>query len=97
MEEEGIFYFFKHSKDGHMMVVGNSNRVLPDIPGTTKMQWDVVEGGGRERREGRNVHEWVKRQEVRSGKFTMLDHSFDLPGGASGCRSARWTAWRSGA
>ena len=80
MEEEGICYFFKHAKDGHMMVVGNSNRVFPDVPGPSKMQWDVVEGAGHERREGRNVHEWVKHQEVRSGKFTMLDHSFELPG-----------------
>lgn len=77
MEEEGIFYFFKHAKDGHMMVVANSNRVIPDVPGPSKIQWDVVEG---KRREGRNVHEWVKHQEVRSGKFTMLDHSFELPG-----------------
>ena len=41
MEEEGIFYFFKHTKDAHEMVVGNSARVHPDVDGVTKVQWNV--------------------------------------------------------
>ena len=76
MEEEGIFYFFKHTKDAHEMVVGNSARVHPDVDGVTKVQWDVEEG---QHRELRHVHEWVKRQEVRSGKCVLWDHSFHLP------------------
>src|SRR5262249_45028190 len=30
MEEEGIFFFFKHSADGHTMVVADSSRSHPD-------------------------------------------------------------------
>ncbi len=41
MEEEGMFYFFKHTKEAHEMVVGNSARVHPDVDGVTKVQWNV--------------------------------------------------------
>jgi len=76
MEEEGIFYFFKHTKDAHELVIANSAAANPDVPGVTKVQWNVVEG---RERELRHVHEWVKRQEVRSGKFSLWDHSFQRP------------------
>ena len=76
MEEEGIFYFFEHTKDEHKLVIADSNAKLPDVPGVTKVQWEVEEG---QQREMRHIHEWVKRQEVRSGKFTLWDHSFQKP------------------
>ena len=76
MEEEGIFYFFKHSEDKHELVIANSAAAHPDVPGISKVKWDVEEG---QEVEGTHVHEWVKRQEVRSGKFTLWDHSFQKP------------------
>src|SRR5262249_37196002 len=33
MEEEGIYYFFKHSETGHQMVVANTPQSHPDIVG----------------------------------------------------------------
>ena len=76
MEEEGIFYFFKHTKDAHELVIANSASAHPNVPGITKVQWEVEEGQDLERR---HIYEWVKRQEVRSGKFAMWDHSFQRP------------------
>lgn len=76
MEEEGIFYFFTHAKDGHKLVIADVQSAHPDVPGITKIQWDVEEGN---RRELHHIHEWVKRQEVRSGKFSLWDHSFQRP------------------
>jgi type VI secretion system secreted protein VgrG len=76
MEEEGIFYFFKHAKDKLEMVVGNSARVHPDVDGVKKVHWNVEEG---KHREMRHIHEWVKRQEMRSGKYALWDHSFQRP------------------
>src|SRR5262245_21318832 len=32
MEEEGIFYFFKHTSGGHKMVVANTTQSHPDVP-----------------------------------------------------------------
>ena len=38
MEEEGIFYFFKHSESGHKMIVADSPVAHPDVPGLTTGQ-----------------------------------------------------------
>src|SRR5262245_2604156 len=76
MEEEGIYYFFKHSADGHKMVVANSPQSHPDLPGPTKIIHETVTGGTRE--EDR-IYEWEKAQELRSGKCTLWDHSFEMP------------------
>ena len=76
MEEEGIFYFFKHTQDAHELCIVNTRASHPDVTGIKKVQWNVDQG---QHRELRHVHEWVKRQEVRSGKFAMWDHSFQRP------------------
>ena len=76
MEEEGIFYFFKHTKDALEMVVANTAAAHVNVSGVTKVRWDVEEG---KHRELRHVHDWVKRQEVRSGKFSLRDQSFQRP------------------
>ena len=77
MEEEGIYYFFKHSKGSHTMVVANTPGSHSDIsPGPSNLIFEAVGGGTRE--EDR-VHAWEKAQELRSGKVTLWDHCFELP------------------
>jgi type VI secretion system secreted protein VgrG len=76
MEEEGIFYFFKHSESGHQMVVANTPQSHPDMPFKNTIVYEGVEGG---KRDEDRVIEWRKAQEVRSGKYTLWDHCFELP------------------
>jgi type VI secretion system secreted protein VgrG len=76
MEEEGIFYFFRHTADGCEMVVANTPGAHAAIPDPKTLIYDEVEGGGRD--EGR-ITGWEKVQEVRSGKVTLWDHCFELP------------------
>jgi type VI secretion system secreted protein VgrG len=76
MEEEGIFYFFKHTKDGHKMVVANTSQSHPDVPEQIKVIYEEVEGGVREEM---RIQDWEKGQELRSGKYTLWDHCFELP------------------
>ncbi len=76
MEEEGIYYFFKHSDGGHKMVVANTTQSHSDLPSKSKIIYEDVEGGTRE--EDR-IYDWEKVQELRSGKYTLWDHSFELP------------------
>ena len=76
MEDEGIFYFFKHTNGSHQMVIANSPANHPDLPGATKLLYDEVRGGAR--KEDR-IHQWEKRQEIRSGKVTLWDYTFELP------------------
>jgi type VI secretion system secreted protein VgrG len=74
MEEEGIYYFFDHTENGHTMVLANTTRGHPDLPGPIPFR----PAGGASRQA--SIESWDKAQELRSGKYTLWDHSFELPG-----------------
>ena len=76
MEEEGIFYFFRHTKDGCEMVVANTPHGHAKLPAPSTLIYEEVEGGANE--EGR-ITAWEKVQQIRSGKVTLWDHCFELP------------------
>src|ERR1700682_1762468 len=76
MEEEGIYYFFKHEDGKHTMVVANTPQSHSDVPGPTQIIYEDVAGGFRN--EDR-VFAWEKVQEWLSGKYPLWDHSFELP------------------
>jgi type VI secretion system secreted protein VgrG len=76
MEEEGMYYFFKHTADGHKMVVANTPRSHPEVPEQNKVIYDEVKGGTREEM---RIYDWEKAQELRAGKYTLWDHCFELP------------------
>jgi type VI secretion system secreted protein VgrG len=99
MEEEGIYYFFRHSENGHTMVVADSPRSHPDVPHTAVVNFvpdqdgpDGVARGGDQAttavtfgasEQGLHgedrISSWEKVQSLRSGKFTLRDHCFELP------------------
>ncbi len=74
MEEEGIFYFFRHSENGHQMVVADHPQSHTEIGDVI---YEETMGG---QREEERVWHWEKTQELRSGKWTLWDHCFELPG-----------------
>ena len=76
MEEEGIYYFFKHTADGHQMVLANTPQSHPDMPEMNKLIYEEIAGGVRDEM---RIHRWEKVQELRSGKYTLWDHCFELP------------------
>jgi type VI secretion system secreted protein VgrG len=76
MEEEGMFYFFKHSDGSHKMVVANPTQSHTDLPSNSKITYEDVAGGTRD---DDRVYDWEKVQELRSGKYTLWDHCFELP------------------
>ena len=75
MEEEGIYYFFKHANGSHQMVVTDVPDQHPSIPGQSSVIYEQVSGGVQEMR----VTTWEKTQELRSGEYTLWDHCFELP------------------
>jgi len=77
MEEEGIYYFFKHSADGHKMVLANTPQSHADMPGQSKVIFEAVDSG--HLRDEDRIHLWEKSQELRAGKYTLWDHCFELP------------------
>ena len=76
MEEEGIYYFFKHTKDSHKLVLADTPQSHPAIPYQAKVVYE--EASGHTAEEDR-VYDWLKAQEIRSGKYITWDDYFQMP------------------
>ncbi len=77
MEEEGIFYYFRHEQDGHTLVLTDGPFQLRNVAEPSTMIYDALGGG---LRDSACVFNWRKRQEIRSSQCTLWDHTFELPG-----------------
>jgi type VI secretion system secreted protein VgrG len=75
LEDEGIFYFFRHDAAGHVMVLADTPQGAGEIPGVK-----VYRTGTFLPPPPGSVIAWEKSQEIRSGKVTLRDHNFQLPG-----------------
>jgi type VI secretion system secreted protein VgrG len=76
MEEEGIYYFFKHEEESHTMVLGNTPQSHPDTPESSTITWEDTTGGVLP---DFRIHAWEKSQELRAGKYTLWDNTFEMP------------------
>jgi type VI secretion system secreted protein VgrG len=74
MEEEGIFYFFKHTDRDHVLVVANAPQSHPDVPAPARVAY-VDNAGGLPGEDC--VYDWEKVQEVRSGAYALRDYCFE--------------------
>jgi type VI secretion system secreted protein VgrG len=76
MEEEGIYYFFKHTDGNHQMVVTDIPNKHPAVPGNSSVVYEEMTG---EQRTENRITNWEKIQELRAGECTLWDHCFELP------------------
>jgi type VI secretion system secreted protein VgrG len=76
MEEEGIFYYFKHTDGNHTLMLGNNPQAFQAIPFQPDVIYEVASGGGYN--EDRIIA-WEKAQDLRSGKCTLWDYKFGMP------------------
>ncbi len=76
MDEEGIYYFFKHADGSHQMVVTDLPNKHPMVPGQSRV---IYEEALDENRTDMRVTGWEKTQRIRSGEFTAWDYCFELP------------------
>jgi len=74
MEEEGIYYYFKHSDAGHEMVVADAPSGHAELSPAVTYQSIVGANPDEDR-----IYGWWKTQELRSGKVTLWDHTFEIP------------------
>ena len=78
LEQEGIFYFFKHEKTKHVMVLGDSPSVHEKCPGHAKVVYDREGGPGVMEHED-VIRGWRYEQDFRSGKLARTDYNFESP------------------
>ncbi|MEP7337335.1 MAG: type VI secretion system tip protein TssI/VgrG [Acidobacteriota bacterium] len=76
MEEEGIFYFFEHKKDKHVMVLANRPNEFKPSTLHPAINYSSLIG---ERNSLDVITEWNASQEVRPGQYTVADFNFMQP------------------
>lgn len=75
MEEEGIFYFFRHENGKHVLVLADHNGVYKDCP-----ENEVEFGSPTNAPDmGELITSWEHKYEFRSGKYTHTDYNFETP------------------
>jgi type VI secretion system secreted protein VgrG len=75
LEEEGIFYWFEHRKDGHSMVLCDSAPSCPEIPGDTLVPYREQSGMATTE----HVDRFLFRREVRPSVVTLRDFDYLRP------------------
>ena len=78
LEQEGIFFFFRHENGKHVLVLADApsaHRPCPDMPSA---RYEHVVGRGYNRDED-FVFEWRAGQEMRPGKYALNDYNFETP------------------
>src|SRR5215831_4394702 len=77
MEEEGIYYYFKHTDGHHKMVIADSLKAHSTVPDYEKLTYIPLGKGVRLEQE--SVSKWEKVQEIVPGHYTLTDHYFETP------------------
>jgi type VI secretion system secreted protein VgrG len=76
MEEEGIFYFFRHGDGEHTMVIADSPTALPPVTGQVMVPfWDRNQSPVPEC----YITNWEHQYQFVSGKWAMTDYDFKAP------------------
>ncbi|BEP33240.1 type VI secretion system tip protein VgrG [Variovorax sp. V59] len=79
MELEGIYYYFKHEKDQHTLVLADDIGAHEAMPGYDTIDYFAAD---REITEDMEViREWQPSEEIRSGSYTVDDFNFTTPKG----------------
>jgi type VI secretion system secreted protein VgrG len=78
MEEEGIFFFFEHAVDGHVMVIGDSRVAHTEVPNAADFAFRDQTGLVSEE-EQEYVYNIRDGQSIETGAVTLDDYNFQQP------------------
>jgi type VI secretion system secreted protein VgrG len=76
MEEEGIFYYFRHGAQGHKLILGNTPDSHKDVPFNQQI---TLRTGSPPAAAEDVISDFQKAQQVVSGQVVLWDHNFELP------------------
>jgi type VI secretion system secreted protein VgrG len=77
MEQEGIYYYFKHADKKHTLVLSDSYSSHEAVPGYEQVPYFPPHEG--ERRERDHVDGWRSSRQMRAGAFVIRDFDFENP------------------
>ncbi|MBT9494728.1 MAG: type VI secretion system tip protein VgrG [Paucibacter sp.] len=76
MEEEGIFYFFRHTEGQHELVLADAASAHVTSPGFETVQFLAA---GNAKISQAAINEWQMRHEVQTGKVVLKDYNYLTP------------------
>lgn len=85
MEQEGIYYFFRHEQDRHVLVLADAYGAHTTVPGYTSVPYYPKDEQQRERD---HMHNWHLAQQVQPGSLELNDYDFQRPSASIDVRSA---------
>lgn len=77
MEEEGIYYYFKHTESSHSLVLCDGPAAHKSNPGDANIQY--FPWANQNRRKSPHVYDWNLSQQIQSGGFQLNDYHFETP------------------
>ena len=77
MEQEGMYYFFKHEDGKHTLVLSDSISAHETVPGYEEVPYYPPEES--ERRERDHISDWSLNQIVQPGVYALNDYDFKKP------------------
>ncbi|RQO54072.1 type VI secretion system Vgr family protein [Pseudomonas sp. KBW05] len=85
MEQEGIYYFFRHEQDRHVLVLADAYGAHTTVPGYASIPYYPKDEQQRERD---HMHNWHLAQQVQPGSLELNDYDFQRPSASIDVRSA---------
>ena len=77
MEQEGMYYFFKHEDGKHTLVLSDSISAHETVPGYEEVPYYPPEES--ERRERDHISDWSLNQIIQPGVYALNDYDFKKP------------------
>lgn len=85
MEKEGIYYYFRHEKDRHVLVLADAYGAHRTPAGYAQVPYYPPDGQHRERD---HLNDWRLAQQVQPGSLELNDYDFQRPAARMDVRSA---------
>lgn len=77
MEQEGIYYFFKHEAGKHTLVMADSGAAHSTVSGSEKVPYFPPANAGQRERD--HLSSWSCSKQIMPGAFVVNDYNFETP------------------
>jgi len=85
MEQEGIYYYWKHTESSHELVLCDDSTVHETFPGYEKIVFRPEHAGFSG---GEDISSWTIRQELQPGIYALSDFNFQTTGASLQAKSS---------
>lgn len=93
MEQHGIYYFFKHTVERHILLLADAKSSHQPIPGRAEINYFPR---AQVRRDQEHFYKWSAERRFRTGKYELNDYDFKKPGKDLTTRKQANSAYRKG-